>query len=388
MSDAVLLTHKKIQTALEQTFTNVLDWSLVKKSQAILLYAMSIQLGLFYLQVSYLNSPLVNTAFLTMWLWLLPTLFWIDIFLFGLGFYIRRYTSLHLVYAAIVVLYYALSLMFLPLVVGLLNIANGIIFVGTTMISLLFFPRYIVYTAVTLCAFVYVVATWMTVQGHIDYALALQKHMFLHPDLEGHYITYSMSYSILYAMLTIYLLDTLIRIWQEKTQYNNQLSCTDELTMLLNRRGIHKVLTLQLKQARIAQQEISIIIVDLDDFKQINDHYGHQQGDYILQAVAQRLNAQVRSSDIVARYGGEEFIILLPYTIGEQAYEIAEQCRRALADVLFSLPNGKHISVQASFGVSSSKEKFDFDELFYLADQALYQAKNNGKNSVQYMNCI
>lgn len=384
MSNAVMEKYKKQQTAFEQILTGVLDWSLVKKSQAILLYAMSIQLGLFYLQVSYLHSPLVNNAFLTAWLWFLPTLLIIDIFLFCLGFYIRHYAAWHLFYTIIVVLYYALSLMFLPIVVGLLNIANGIIFVGTTMVSLLLFPRSLVYSSVVICAVVYIVAAWMVVQGQLDYALALQQHVFLHPDVQAEYITYSMIYSVLYAAMTIFLLDTVIRIWQETAQYNNQLSCTDELTTLLNRRGMHKILALQLQQARIAQQEIAIIIVDLDDFKRINDQYGHQQGDYILKAVAQRLTDQLRSSDIVARYGGEEFIMLLPYTNGEQAYAIAEQCRCALADTLFQ-DGITTIAVHASFGVSSTKVHFDFDELFYLADQALYQAKKQGKNRVQYM---
>ncbi|TXJ09936.1 MAG: GGDEF domain-containing protein, partial [Acinetobacter sp.] len=138
-----------------------------------------------------------------------------------------------------------------------------------------------------------------------------------------------------------------------------------------------------LQQAQITKKETSLIIVDIDDFKKINDQYGHQQGDLAIQHVANVLRDHLRSSDIVGRYGGEEFIIMLPFTSIENAQQIAKICLQALQRQGLAMVDEQTLSVWASFGVSSTASSgFDFAELFRQADRALYHAKSNGKNQV------
>ena len=161
-----------------------------------------------------------------------------------------------------------------------------------------------------------------------------------------------------------------------------QLAVTDELTGLYNRR----FLTLKMKEEFLRSQRFehpfSIIIVDLDRFKEVNDRFGHDQGDRVLRLVAGALPPAVRSIDTVARYGGDEFVVLLPETPRDQAIEVADRIRENMASDL--LPE-EYRFVTASLGVSTfdpSEPGPDESELFRLADWALLQAKRSGRNRV------
>jgi diguanylate cyclase (GGDEF)-like protein len=157
---------------------------------------------------------------------------------------------------------------------------------------------------------------------------------------------------------------------------------TDELTGLANRRRFMDVVTLELKRSERFESPLGLILVDLDDFKAVNDRFGHQTGDVVLRALSDVFRASLRDVDLAARIGGEEFAVLLPETDGSGAAGVAERLRATLAAVELEGPEGDRLGVTASFGVAFYPEAQSVDELLTLADTALYRAKAEGKNRV------
>lgn len=156
----------------------------------------------------------------------------------------------------------------------------------------------------------------------------------------------------------------------------------DFLTGLGNRHYFHKHFQLELKRQDRYQRDSVVLLLDLDYFKTINDRYGHDAGDYVLQAVATLIQEQLRAIDIVARWGGEEFCILLPETTKEAAAAAAERIRISLEQHPFQYQE-QQIKVTASIGgtaLNNPEERIE--EVVRRADQALYQAKRDGRNRI------
>jgi len=162
----------------------------------------------------------------------------------------------------------------------------------------------------------------------------------------------------------------------------NRLANTDVLTQLANRRYTFSHSELELKKSINSGTAFSIIIFDIDHFKQVNDTYGHAGGDEVLINTAQTANKFIREQDVLGRIGGEEFLAILSNTSLEQALEIAQRIREAIEaqSVTFE---GQTINITASFGVAQfSPDKEDFISLFQHADEYLYKAKNQGRNRI------
>lgn len=157
---------------------------------------------------------------------------------------------------------------------------------------------------------------------------------------------------------------------------------TDGLTELPNRRQFEETLDGEISRAERFGGGLALILADLDDFKQVNDRYGHQTGDDVLRTFADILRETVREIDLPSRYGGEEFAVLLPQTDLEGAHRLAERLRRALASRPMTTSPGGLVAVTASFGVAAFPEAPEAGALFAAADDALYRAKRAGKNCV------
>lgn len=157
------------------------------------------------------------------------------------------------------------------------------------------------------------------------------------------------------------------------------LARTDELTGLLNRRGMSERIDAELARSVRDDQEMSVVICDVDFFKKINDRYGHDIGDEVLISLADRLKATVRGSDSVGRWGGEEFIILLPNTCIEQAFVLIERIRQSIADEAFQFGQCS-LDVSISCGLASTKFSTEYSGLLKAADISLYEAKDEGRN--------
>jgi diguanylate cyclase (GGDEF)-like protein len=157
---------------------------------------------------------------------------------------------------------------------------------------------------------------------------------------------------------------------------------TDELTGLVNRRRFIAALESEIVRAERMGGTLSVVLADLDDFKLINDRFGHHAGDEVLQAFADLIRAQGRDVDIGARLGGEEFALLLPETDLSGAAAGAERLCNSLAQLRIWVGEGREVSVTASFGVAELTEEQTWNGLLRAADAALYRAKEQGKNRV------
>ncbi len=154
---------------------------------------------------------------------------------------------------------------------------------------------------------------------------------------------------------------------------------TDELTKLPNRRALAQRFLQETQRARRHRAGITFVMVDLDHFKQVNDTYGHLNGDAVLAELASILSTGLRESDVCARYGGEEFALILPETTEAGARVLAERIRAKVAAATF--PGGLKLTI--SVGVAATEEPALFTQLIDRADQALYAAKQGGRNQVR-----
>ena len=157
---------------------------------------------------------------------------------------------------------------------------------------------------------------------------------------------------------------------------------TDPLTKIFNRRHFFDLAQQELERSQRYGRSLSIIIFDIDHFKEVNDTYGHAAGDEVLLKLSSRSAEILRENDVFARYGGEEFVILLPETDLEQAYQMAERMRKDCAETPLDLKLAS-VNLTISFGVANlGGEKLLLDELLLRADKALYEAKDAGRNQV------
>ena len=170
---------------------------------------------------------------------------------------------------------------------------------------------------------------------------------------------------------------------QQRQRDLDRMTRQDGLTGLFNRKTFTELTQMELERAKRQGTPTSLLLVDLDHFKKINDTHGHPAGDAVLRHVATLLGTGVRNTDLVGRLGGEEFIILLPATTMESAQRLAEKLRQRLqtSPVLWI---GKPIQITASFGLAVSTPflTLAFDALYNSADKALYRAKSSGRNRV------
>ncbi|MFB1488739.1 MULTISPECIES: GGDEF domain-containing protein [unclassified Thiocapsa] len=160
---------------------------------------------------------------------------------------------------------------------------------------------------------------------------------------------------------------------------NQALARTDPLTNLANRRFFMERFDDEIVRARMSDAPLSLVMVDLDHFKQINDRFGHAGGDLVLVAFAGLLQSRVRTGDLPGRLGGEEFAVLMPDAGVQTAVDVAERLRTSLADLR---PLDAAYCITASLGVAERRPEEAADELLRRADDLLYQAKNTGRNQV------
>lgn len=159
-----------------------------------------------------------------------------------------------------------------------------------------------------------------------------------------------------------------------------KLSILDELTGVFNRRHIVTSLQEEMNQFFLLKRKFSLILLDVDFFKKINDTFGHPAGDLVLKEVVNVICSCLRSADQVGRYGGEEFVVILPNADKNNAFKIAERIRIKVASYRFSDPTLPSATI--SGGIAEIREYDSMDSLLERADQNLYKAKNSGRNKI------
>jgi diguanylate cyclase (GGDEF)-like protein len=181
---------------------------------------------------------------------------------------------------------------------------------------------------------------------------------------------------------------TLKFLWADELEALYQMrlaegALQDPLTGLYNRRYFFALAELEFKRAVQDRRPLSVILMDVDYFKQINDSYGHPTGDRVLEKLSLRARDALRKGDALARYGGEEFAVLLPETDLAAAVQVAERLRLSIAQIE-DIPGAGQVEVTASLGVATldATPGLDFDQLLDRADRALYTAKHSSRNRV------
>ena len=164
-------------------------------------------------------------------------------------------------------------------------------------------------------------------------------------------------------------------------EYRNKAE-TDSLTGLHNRSWFEEVFPKQLELCERIGQHASLLMLDVDHFKKVNDQYGHQNGDEALRYIGRQLLRNLRSTDLCARYGGEEMIVLMPGTEVTQARVTAERLRESVAATTLTLPDGRPLRLTLSGGIAQWRPGMTLSGLIDTADRALYRAKDGGRNQI------
>ncbi len=170
---------------------------------------------------------------------------------------------------------------------------------------------------------------------------------------------------------------------QAAFEHEQQLARIDALTGVNNRRYLYKLAEHEFDVAMRYQQPLSVIMFDLDHFKNINDAFGHAIGDRMLERVAQVARAQLRDADLIGRYGGEEFVVLLPVTNAQQAYLLAERIRAGAAEIRIETGDGSSATATLSIGIAEAlraPQDKSVEDAIRRADEAMYAAKKAGRN--------
>ena len=161
-----------------------------------------------------------------------------------------------------------------------------------------------------------------------------------------------------------------------------KLSKTDELTQLSNRRDMIEKVTAEINRFKRNKKEFVFILVDIDDFKKINDTHGHDMGDYVLEELAKIMRQVSREIDVLARWGGEEFLIMLPETNLDGGIKFCEKLKNSILENIFHF-NNREISITITQGITVFNGEYDsIDPYIKFADDALYKGKNCGKNTI------
>lgn len=293
----------------------------------------------------------------------------------------RNQFSLYLMVVAVG--FYVIDMVLLGWISGLLTIALGVVLAGATFIGVLMLPAGVAITAALIAALMIIGLGTATLYFGLPYAPIFQQQI-MGQDLEysRFYFFSQLYFTIPFLLAVILTAHLFLRDWKQREALLKNLSERDGLTQLFNRRIAQKQLALVLKTA--SSRPISVMLLDLDFFKLINDTHGHLVGDQVLKAAAASLQAIARQTDVVARFGGEEFLLVLADTSHESALLAAERHRQNIEQIEFTVEPAQSVRLTASFGVATVLASHDASIDFILreADAALYEAKANGRNQV------
>ncbi|MCD6172710.1 MAG: diguanylate cyclase, partial [Sulfurimonas sp.] len=201
----------------------------------------------------------------------------------------------------------------------------------------------------------------------------------------GKYITINMFISLLHNPDRILISGRDVTALKKVQNELKLLASTDPMTKLYNRRQFTESSESILDLSKRNQTDLSVIMIDIDNFKNINDKYGHKVGDEVIITLASILKELSRKSDIVSRWGGEEFVILLPETNIDGAFVISEKIRTKVENLIMNIEKNKEFKFTISLGVSkvNNKDDLNIEASINRADKALYEAKESGKNRVK-----
>ncbi len=220
--------------------------------------------------------------------------------------------------------------------------------------------------------------------GALDSSSLMSKSIMCNGYLSRLYILPTRRFFLYHGEVTDIILKTLSLAFTNFISIKSleNAAAIDPLTSCYNRRELNRYLEHLISDTFRHKSDLSVIMFDIDQFKMVNDCYGHQTGDEVLKKISQVILAEIRKGDYLSRYGGDEFVAVLPHTKTTKAMELAERLRKIIEDTKIEIEDRKIIHVTASFGVSSLKNNSDKQGLLKEADAMLYKAKASGRNAV------
>ncbi|MES2919845.1 MAG: GGDEF domain-containing protein [Pseudomonadota bacterium] len=281
--------------------------------------------------------------------------------------------------------YYTLALVASSYYIGTLTFATGVVLLGAPVFGFILLNRVVVWWAAATGSIALITLTYASTFGWIPYAPSMVPPGDAAARLWWVHTMYLFSFP--HALVILLFADQTVGWWRQREETIRELGSTDMLTGLHNRRSIMSLLEKEVARSRRDGQPLSVVLLDLDHFKRINDTWGHPTGDRVLQRSAHVLRESLRQHDAVGRYGGEEFMLLLPGTALDGARILLERCREQVADSIVDADTGEAVRLSASFGLACNegRSELDAEDLIRLADEALYRAKAGGRNRVEAM---
>ncbi len=362
----------------------ILEKSPVKKSMIIANFLVGVygyyllcDLILMIWQPSYISQPVIRTMFIAKLVFLVCAL---STILLRHRFDQSIRAQKIIPYA--VTQFYMCTLMMLGYCVGHLSFITGVVMAATPLLCMILFDDAVTLALVLSGLGSYSLINLLYVLGVLSNAplfmFSAEPDLYARMFYVGTVVIFSLPHLLTFLVGT-YLL---VRYWQSREDGVRRAGLTDSLTNLANRRAISEHLA-ELVATRTDTSPISVILVDIDFFKKVNDTYGHATGDVVLRRVGSTLKGALRGTDQVGRYGGEEFLIVLPKTSLMSAHQVAERCRLQIEQEVILSPNQTQIRVTASFGIYCSVENSeDVSRILHDADTQLYRAKESGRNRV------
>jgi diguanylate cyclase (GGDEF)-like protein len=282
-------------------------------------------------------------------------------------------------------LYYACSLCVFSYLSGTMTMATGVVLAGAPILGFILFRPGPVFWSLGAALVLLTVGSLGAVYGWWPYAPVMSIPLGHNSQLAAFWFISMGLFTLPHLVVITFLSWYVLAGWRNREEATRLLSVTDPLTGIPNRRAILAVLERERRHTRATGHALSVVMVDLDHFKSLNDGLGHAAGDRALQETAVRLQQGLRQNDHIGRIGGEEFLMILPGTDSRGAMLLAERCRHAVEAEPVTLENGEPVQLTASLGVFSllPGKRTTVDDMLALADQALYRAKERGRNRVE-----
>ncbi len=299
------------------------------------------------------------------------------------GWLIRRRWPDLLLFQHVAIQFFALSLVLSSYSIGTMSFCSGLVLLGAPIFGFILLDRFAVWLASGVALTVLVVLSYASTYGYLPYAPAVVQPV----DHVSHlfWMNSMFFFAAPFLIFITLMADEMLNWWREREERMRLLSRTDVLTGLSNRRSIMEALDQELGRAARQGTTLSVVILDLDHFKRINDTWGHPAGDQVLREAARILRESVRDTDLLGRYGGEEFMIVLPGADVHEAMGVLERCRIRLAEAEIVTETQDRLRISASFGLACGGGAGDqvAELLIKGADEALYRAKANGRNCIE-----